>query len=533
MSANEEIQSANEELQSTNEELETTKEELQSANEELQTVNDELQQRNNILTQTGNDLTNLLNSVNIPLLMLTSDLHIRQFTPPMQRLLNVRAADIGRSINEIRLQLSIENIEPILTDVLDTLGTREMEVQDRDNRWHLLRVRPYRTTDNKIDGLVVVLVDIDLLRRSQQHLVDARDFASSVVESVPVPIVVLNRDCTIRTVNTAFRRLTQMQLKELEGRSLPDLANHLWGVHEMREKLDLLLQSPASTMLEFEHQSSTTQRRTLQIKAQALATDGDRVLLMMIEDITLRHEAEMLTASQKQALEGEIEVAARNLTRTQEELRGLTAHLFSAQEDERQRVARDLHDDISQRMSALEMSLQQVNAAGCDPEDQEKLRAAREQLQSLNTDVRLISHRLHPAILHDLGLSAALRAMVKEFGEREGMPATYLGHGIPEDLSPRAATAIYRIAQEALRNVSKHAGKTHVKVVLETVGQMLRLRVMDFGVGFDQDSEERANGLGLISMQERARLAGGTLVVHSELGEGTSVTVDVPIEQHD
>ena len=207
VSANEEIQSANEELQSTNEELETTKEELQSANEELQTVNDELQQRNNVLTQTGNDLTNLLNSVNIPLLMLTSDLHIRQFTPPMQRLLSVRPADIGRSISEIRLQLSIDNIEPILNEVLETLGTREIEVQDREGRWHLLRVRPYRTADNKIEGLVVVLVDIDQLRRSQQHLVDARDFASSVVESVPVPIVVLNQDCTVRTVNTALPRV--------------------------------------------------------------------------------------------------------------------------------------------------------------------------------------------------------------------------------------------------------------------------------------------------------------------------------------
>ena len=195
VSANEEIQSANEELQSTNEELETTKEELQSANEELQTVNEELQQRNNALTQTGNDLTNLLNSVNIPLLMLTSDLNIRQFTPPMQRLLSVRAADVGRSISDIRLQLSIDDITPILHDVLETLGPREVEVQDREGRWHLLRVRPYRTADNKIEGLVVVLLDIDQLRRSQKHLIDAHHFASSVVESVPVPIVVLNQDC--------------------------------------------------------------------------------------------------------------------------------------------------------------------------------------------------------------------------------------------------------------------------------------------------------------------------------------------------
>ena len=176
VSANEEIQSANEELQSSNEELETTKEELQSANEELQTVNEELQQRNMVLTQTGNDLSNLLNSVNIPLLMLTSDLKIRQFTPPMQRLLNVREADIGRSISEIRLQLSVEDIEPILLDVLETLGTREIEVQDRDGKWNLLRVRPYRTAENHIEGLVVVLVDIDQLRRSQQDLIRIKGF---------------------------------------------------------------------------------------------------------------------------------------------------------------------------------------------------------------------------------------------------------------------------------------------------------------------------------------------------------------------
>jgi two-component system CheB/CheR fusion protein len=533
VSANEEIQSANEELQSTNEELETTKEELQSANEELQTVNDELQQRNNVLTQTGNDLNNLLNSVNIPLLMLTSDLHIRQFTPPMQRLLSVRPADIGRSISEIRLQLSIENIEPLLNEVLETLGTRELEVQDREGRWYLLRVRPYRTSDNKIEGLVVVLVDIDQLQRSQQHLVDARDFASSVVESVPLPIVVLSQDCKIRTVNTAFRELTGMQTIELEGRSLPDLANLLWGLDEMRERLKPLLHSQPGSSVEFEHHSTLGQRRTLLIKAQALSTEGNRVLLLMLEDITLRREAELLIARQNRALASEIEIAAQHLTHTQEELRGLTAHLFTVQEEERQRVARELHDDISQRMSLLEITLQQIKDIGTDSEDSLNLNSARAQLQSLNTDIRQISHRLHPAILHDLGLSAALRVMVKEFGDREGMPATYVSQDVPDNLSPRAATAIYRIAQEALRNVSKHAGKTHVKVMLEALSDILRLRVMDFGVGFDQESESKTRGLGMVSMQERARLAGGTLTVHSELGEGTSITVEVPLESHE
>lgn len=531
VSANEEIQSANEELQSTNEELETTKEELQSANEELQTLNDELQQRNNVLTQTGNDMQNLLNSVNIPLLMLTSDFHIRQFTPPMQRLLNVRAADVGRAISEIRLQLSIENIEPILTEVLDTLGTREVEVQDREGRWYLLRVRPYRTTENKIEGLVMVLMDIDQLRRSQQHLADANDFASSVVESVPIPIVVLNPDCTIRNVNTAFRGLTQMQAKELQDRSLPDLVNHLWGVDKLGEKLDRLLQSPVGGSLEFEHQSMTSLKKTLLIKAQALSIGGNRVLLLMIEDITLRHDAETLVSKQKETLEGEIEVAARKLTRTQDELRGLTAHLFTGQEEERQHVARELHDDISQRLSALELLLNEAKTAD-GKTDTQRIEAARAHLQSLNNDVRQISHRLHPAILQDLGLPAALRSMAQEFGEREKMPVNFTTHDLPESWSQQAATALYRIAQEALRNVSKHAGKTHVKVMLSGKDRQLELAVMDFGLGFDQESDGPVQGLGMISMQERARLAGGTLEVNSALGHGTTVVATVPSDGH-
>ncbi|HUB30043.1 MAG TPA: CheR family methyltransferase [Terracidiphilus sp.] len=531
VSANEEIQSANEELQSTNEELETTKEELQSANEELQTVNDELQQRNNVLTQTGNDLTNLLNSVNIPLLMLTSDLQIRQFTPPMQRLLSVRPADIGRSISEIRLQLSIENIEPVLHEVLESLGTREMEVQDREGRWHLLRVRPYRTTDNKIEGLVVVLVDIDQLRRSQQHLVDARDFASSMVESVPMPIVVLNGDCTIRTVNTAFRDLTQMKANELEGRSMPDLVKHLWGLEGMGAKLDALVQDRPGAKLEFEHESTTQQRRNLLIKAQALSTDGNRVLLLLMEDITVRKEAEMVLARQKEALEDEVLSAGRRLTRTEGELRGLTAHLFNVQEEERQYVARELHDDISQRLSVLRLHLDEMSVDRLDREDSERLQRARMDIASLNNDVRQISHRLHPSILSDLGLSESLRAMVKEFGEREKMPTTYVPQDVPADLPGQAATALYRIAQEALRNVSKHAGKTHVKVSLSGLGDLLQLKVMDFGLGFDQEADGPSGGLGMISMQERARLAGGELSVHSVLGQGTTVIVEVPLRR--
>jgi two-component system, chemotaxis family, CheB/CheR fusion protein len=227
ISANEEIQSSNEELQSTNEELETTKEELQSSNEELHTVDDELQHRNTVLTQASNDLLNLLNSVNLPVLMLSNELAIRHFAPPTQRVMNVRASDIGRPFSELRVNLDIDDLTPLLTEVLDTLTTREIEVQDREGHWYLLRVRPYRTTDNKIEGLVVALVDIDQLRRIQQELRTARDFSRSVIQGVPLPLAVVDSDLRIRATNQAFCTLTHLENGDLERRFLPALAGSL------------------------------------------------------------------------------------------------------------------------------------------------------------------------------------------------------------------------------------------------------------------------------------------------------------------
>jgi len=162
-SANEEIQSSNEELQSTNEELETAKEELQSTNEELNIVNDELQTRNLQLGQAGNDLLNLLSSVDIPIVLLGNDLRIRRFTPVSQRALNLIPSDVGRPISDINLNLEIPRLDHLLLDVIETLMPKVIEVQDRNGRSHSLRIRPYRTEDNKIDGVVMVLLDVDLL----------------------------------------------------------------------------------------------------------------------------------------------------------------------------------------------------------------------------------------------------------------------------------------------------------------------------------------------------------------------------------
>src|SRR5262249_52236509 len=158
--------SANEELQSTNEELQTAKEEAQSANEELATVNEELRHRNAELARVNNDLINLLSGVNIPIVMVSRDLRIRRFTPMAEKVFNLIPTDMGRPISDIKPNLQLADLSQMIADVIDSLVPHESEVRDREGHWFSLRIRPYVTLDNKIDGASVVLLDIDSIKRA-------------------------------------------------------------------------------------------------------------------------------------------------------------------------------------------------------------------------------------------------------------------------------------------------------------------------------------------------------------------------------
>ena len=160
-SANEEIQSSNEELQSINEEMETAKEELQSTNEELTTVNEELHNRNDELTLLNNDLNNLLSSVSIPIIILGNDLRIRRFTPLAEQIMNLIPSDVGRPITDIKPNVRTPDLKRSISKVIDTLEIHESQIQDNAGKWYSMRIRPYRTLDNKIDGVVIVMLEYD------------------------------------------------------------------------------------------------------------------------------------------------------------------------------------------------------------------------------------------------------------------------------------------------------------------------------------------------------------------------------------
>ena len=211
--ANEELQSANEELQSANEELETAKEELQSGNEELSTVNDELQTRSFEQIQTTNDLVNLLGSVEIPIVMLSEDRRVRRFTPLAGKALNLIPTDIGRPLlSDLRLNFSAPdvdlNLEQMVSQTIETMNSQEVEVQDAKGRWFRLQVRPYKTVDNRIDGAVLALVDIDDLRVSLKGVKEARSEAENVNRAKDLFLATLSHE--LRTPLTSILSWAQM-----------------------------------------------------------------------------------------------------------------------------------------------------------------------------------------------------------------------------------------------------------------------------------------------------------------------------------
>jgi two-component system CheB/CheR fusion protein len=265
----------------------------------------------------------------------------------------------------------------------------------------------------------------------------------------------------------------------------------------------------------------------LYISGRFLQPDGETFFLVTFEDITAHKEIERMQNLERDRLANEVASTARELGRTQEELRALAASLFNSQEDERRRVARELHDDISQKLAVLEIDAHQVEERiATDPQALQELQQVRARIGELSDAVRRISHGLHPSAIDDLGIVPAVRALTEDFREREQMIVTLTVQDLPENISARIATGLYRIAQEALRNIAKHAGRTHVKVILKGSSGGIRLQVIDHGHGFDPQSPR--SGLGLISMEERARMMEGTFRVESEPHSGTRITVDVP-----
>lgn len=295
-SANEEILSANEELQSTNEELETSKEELQSANEELNTLNAELRHKNDDLHELNNDISNLLNSTRIPIVMLDLGSRIRRMTPTANKLLKVVSSDLGRPIADIKLNVDLPELEPMIAKVLDSLQPEERDVQDRDGRWHCLYILPYRTQENKIDGVVIALQDIHAIKTANEQLNKSANFFRGVMNTVVEPLLVLNSELQVVMANEPFLTTFKASQEETVNRFIYSLGNGQWNIPKLRTlREEVLPKRQRVRNFEVEHEFEDIGARTMLLNAESLSTtsDVDPMILLGIEDITERRQKEI------------------------------------------------------------------------------------------------------------------------------------------------------------------------------------------------------------------------------------------------
>ncbi|MHB8124371.1 MAG: chemotaxis protein CheB [Desulfitobacteriaceae bacterium] len=287
--ANEEIQSSNEELQSMNEELETAKEELQSSNEELMTLNDEAQSRNQELSKTSSDLFNLFRSINIPVVMLSNNLHIRRFNPAAEKVFNLIATDAGRPITDINTNFNNYDLEQAILEVIDTLISKEEEVQDRYGHWYSVQIRPYRTLENKIDGVVIAYVDIDTSKKILALSQEAREYAEAIVETVREPLLVLDANLHVKSANKAFFQTFMVTPEETADKSIFDLGNGQWNIPALRVLLeDILCEKNRFEGYEVVHDFPNVGYKKMLVNARRIVGSNNQtnLILMAIEDIT-------------------------------------------------------------------------------------------------------------------------------------------------------------------------------------------------------------------------------------------------------
>jgi two-component system CheB/CheR fusion protein len=282
-SANEEILSSNEELQSTNEELDTAREELQSTNEELSTVNDELQARNGELSRANSDLLNILANTQIAVVIVSHDGTIRHVTPAAARVLNVMASDVGRPIGHIRPAVQSADLDQIIKDVSESATVVERQVEDAERNTYILRGRPYKDVDNRMDGVVLALFDVS------SALETSRKIGEAIIARVNDPILLLDGDRRVRRANRAFCETFRVTPSDTEGRLVFDLGQGQWNIPALRDLLQNVLPERQNfDGFVVEHDFPTIGKKKIILSGERIESEhtGIGVILLVMRDVT-------------------------------------------------------------------------------------------------------------------------------------------------------------------------------------------------------------------------------------------------------
>ena len=530
-SANEEVQSANEELQSINEELETSKEEIQSSNEELTTVNEELHNRNEELNRANNDLNNLFGSVQMAMVMVWQDLRIRRFTPVAEKLLNLIGTDVGRPISDIKFNLSIPDLSSLLTEVIDTVTIKEMEVQDRQGRWYLLRIRPYRTMDNKIDGAVIVLVDIDALKRNQEVL----ERQARLLEQAHEAVFVREVNGAIVYWNRGAEFLYGYPREEALGRIAHELLGKSW---EKQAALSEVLERDGRWNGELEHRTSDG-REIIVDSIQVLFREGERSLVLETNrDVTERKRLEDALRRRVDDLDAADRHKNQFLAMLAHELRNPLAPLRNAVQILKSDRSTDItnakaRDVIDRQVGNMARLVDDLLDAARITRGQVQLRTEPVQLQSVLErsleNVRPLmdsrKHKLSASVPSEpIMLTGDAARLEQVFSNLLNNAAKY---------TPVGGAVALTVETEPAKSDGGMEAVVHIRDNGIGIPPELLSRVFDLFVQADQSLARSQGGLGIgLSLARRlAEQHGGRVTAHSRgLGQGSEFVVYLPVD---
>ncbi|HEX6974516.1 MAG TPA: PAS domain-containing protein, partial [Vicinamibacterales bacterium] len=535
--SNEELQAVNEELRSAAEELETSKEELQSVNEELSTVNQELKIKIDELGLTNNHFQNLINSTQIGTIFLDRSLRVKMSTPSARDVFNLLPLDVGRPLSDITSSIGYDSLADDASEVLERLQTVEREIQSRAGRWFLVRVLPYRTTDQRIEGVVLTFQDVTDRRTAEASVRASEERLRLLIDSVKdYAIFTITAEGLVATWNAGAKRMFGYDEDEIVGKPFAILFTD----EDQRAGVPLEELATARRQGRAEDERWHRRRDGTGLYCSGVTTvldDPSRGFAKIARDLTGPRDAAEALRRAHESVEARVrartvhlqgEVAAR--AEAEQRITTLVRQLVTAQEDERARIARDIHDHVGQQLTALRLALDRLESSS-PAGSPDELARAQALAREIDAEVDFLAWELRPAALDDLGLVVAVSKYLTAWSEHHGVTAEFRTAGLKDQrLAPEIETSFYRITQEALNNIAKHAHATRVDVILERRGDLAVLVVEDDGVGFDDDGGALDEGLGLVSMRERAALAGATLQIETAPGKGTTIFVRRSLE---
>jgi two-component system, chemotaxis family, CheB/CheR fusion protein len=525
---NEEAMSVNEEFQSTNEELVTSKEELQALNEELIALNSQLQETLERQRDTSNDLQNTLDSTGVATLFLDGDLNIRFFTPAAKSLFRVIATDIGRPLADLTLLGTDPDLIADARTVLTNLALVGREILAESGTWYMRRILPYRTQDNRIEGVVITFADISEVKAAEHEIQAARAYSDSIIDTIRQPLVVLDDEVRLVSANRSFYRTFAIEAAAAAGKPLGTIVDHP-GASGLRAFLERVQVEPSQAEdYETEVELPLLGRRLLLLNARKLREGplGQRKILLAIDDITERRRAaEALGAAKREAEQANL---------------GKSRFLAAASHDLRQPL-----QTLTFLQGIMAKKVTDKTVLGLVDRLAETVSAMCGMLDTL-LDINQLEAGIVRHEIIDFPVNAMLDEVSSQFAYHETVDRLDL-HVVRSSLSVRSDPRLLaQMIRNLVSNAVKYTAAGRILLGCRRHGDKLRIEVWDTGIGIpaeqlsaifeefhqlDNPARERSKGLGLglAIVQRLAELLGHAVDVRSRPGKGSVFSVEVPL----